>query len=468
MEGVKVKVEDMGGSCSSPTLSPQPIEGLHDAGPPPFLTKTFDMVEDPATDLIVSWSQARNSFIVWDSHKFATNLLPKYFKHSNFSSFVRQLNTYGFRKVDPDRWEFANEGFLGGQKHLLRNIKRRRHVSQNMQQQEMAACVELGQFGLEGEFDQLRRDRNVLMVEIVKLRQQQQTSRAQLVAMEERLLGTERKQQQMIAFLARALKNPAFLQQLIQRRERQRELGSIRRKRRLPTSASTENLQQEVIWQMGSQIVSYANEEHEETAFGTDIDTLFSAIDHSASNSISDQNAEMVAGSSDPNLDYVSDLIWEDLLNEEFFVGDEGGADQTEIDVEVEDLAEKPYEWGDDVQVLVIKTAGLMEDAEEEVVLLFVSFKLMMAEKVKGKEGSGRQGQSRGRAGQPLRGVLVAFFSFGVSLLWSSLPVATAIKLVISGDVGWWGCFLVVASCHVLSVPCGWIGRGWSLHGSTL
>lgn len=92
MEGVEVKVEDLGSSLS--TLSPQPIEGLHDAGPPPFLTKTFDMVEDPATDSIVSWSQARNSFIVWDSHKFATNLLPKYFKHSNFSSFIRQLNTY--------------------------------------------------------------------------------------------------------------------------------------------------------------------------------------------------------------------------------------------------------------------------------------------------------------------------------------------------------------------------------------
>ncbi|KAJ6386480.1 hypothetical protein OIU78_016399 [Salix suchowensis] len=79
--------------------------------PTPFLTKTYHIVDDHTIDDVVSWNEDGSSFIVWDPTVFARDLLPKYFKHNNFSSFVRQLNTYGFRKVIPDRWEFSNEKF---------------------------------------------------------------------------------------------------------------------------------------------------------------------------------------------------------------------------------------------------------------------------------------------------------------------------------------------------------------------
>jgi hypothetical protein len=63
-------------------------------GPAPFLTKTHQMVEERATDEVVSWAEQGRSFVVWKPVEFARDLLPLHFKHCNFSSFVRQLNTY--------------------------------------------------------------------------------------------------------------------------------------------------------------------------------------------------------------------------------------------------------------------------------------------------------------------------------------------------------------------------------------
>lgn len=60
----------------------------------PFLRKCFEMVDDGSTDSIISWSENNDSFVVWDMTEFSVQLLPQYFKHSNFSSFIRQLNIY--------------------------------------------------------------------------------------------------------------------------------------------------------------------------------------------------------------------------------------------------------------------------------------------------------------------------------------------------------------------------------------
>ncbi|PWA55090.1 Heat shock factor (HSF)-type, DNA-binding [Artemisia annua] len=201
--------------------APAPVPMSRSNAPQPFLVKTYDMVDDPSTGNVVSWSSTNNSFIVHDLRKFEENLLSKYFKHNSFSSFVRQLNKYGFRKVNPDRWEYANEGFLRGQKHLLETIVLRKPASGHTQQTQLqtssvGACVEVGKFGLEEEIERLKRDKNVLMQELVRLRQQQQTTDKQMQLMAQRLQDMEQTQQQMMSFLAKAVNNPSFLSHFVQ------------------------------------------------------------------------------------------------------------------------------------------------------------------------------------------------------------------------------------------------------------
>ncbi|PQM34160.1 heat stress transcription factor A-1b [Prunus yedoensis var. nudiflora] len=226
------------------------MEGVEDAAtminlantpPPPFLNKTYDMVDDPSTNAVVSWSNGNNSFVVWNVPEFSRDLLPKYFKHNNFSSFVRQLNTYGFRKVDPDRWEFANEGFLRGQKHLLKTVSRRKPAHANSHQQappqvqssQVGACVEVGNLGLEEEVERLKNDKNNLMQELVRLRQKQQATDNQLHNVGQRVQGMEQRQQQMMSFLAKAMHSPGFLSQLVQHQnENNRRITGSNKKRR--------------------------------------------------------------------------------------------------------------------------------------------------------------------------------------------------------------------------------------------
>ncbi|CAN4099566.1 unnamed protein product [Withania somnifera] len=310
--------EEFDGSFSIP----QPMEGLHESGPPPFLTKTYELVDDPSSNHVVSWSRGNNSFIVWDPQNLAINLLPRYFKHNNFSSFVRQLNTYGFRKVNPDHWEFANEGFLRGKKHLLRTIRRRKTTnyikdsssSSSNQGMDSSSCVELGSFGsFDGEIDRLRREKQVLMIELVKLKQYQKTTNSQLQAMEQKLQGTEMKQQQMMSFLAKALQNPNFVQQIMQQMDKRKELEeAIKKKRRRPIDQGPSDIKLEP--------QDFGDDDHINTEFDEDLEVAMNMQLGPGGNKLINLEEDYVEKDVEHmvkiELGGDNEGFWEDMLNE--------------------------------------------------------------------------------------------------------------------------------------------------------
>ncbi|CAI4219588.1 unnamed protein product [Parascedosporium putredinis] len=111
-----------------------------------FVRKLYRMLEEPEYDEIVRWGRDGDSFVVLEGEKFSTCVLPKHFKHSNFASFVRQLNKYDFHKVrrpddgsqgyGPNAWEFKHPDFRIDAKDSLDTIRRKAPSTKKSQQQQ--------------------------------------------------------------------------------------------------------------------------------------------------------------------------------------------------------------------------------------------------------------------------------------------------------------------------------------------
>ena len=112
-----------------------------DDGVAPFVSKTYDLVNDPTTQHLVGWSAEHKclAFVVYDPVEFAAAVLPRYFKHSNFCSFVHQLNIYGFHKIESSEgYCFQHPNFRINSPHLLRNIQRRKSSHRKGAQADLA------------------------------------------------------------------------------------------------------------------------------------------------------------------------------------------------------------------------------------------------------------------------------------------------------------------------------------------
>lgn len=179
---------------------------------PPFLTKLYNLVEDPVTSELVSWTAAdARAFTVHKPDEFARDVLPRYFKHKNFSSFVRQLNQYGFHKRDPDRWTFGHENFRRGRLDLLKLISRRRPKNPipapappppaRPAPPAQQAVVELGSYGLAGKLEGLKRDKDVLIKELVVTRKAEKKLQDKCEGLELRVGLLENSTKQMQNFI---------------------------------------------------------------------------------------------------------------------------------------------------------------------------------------------------------------------------------------------------------------------------
>ena len=94
---------------------------------PNFLLKLYNILENDECKDIIQWGENGKYFVVKNIHDFTEKILPKYFKHNNYSSFIRQLNMYDFHKKKSNQNEhlFHHKNFIKGQKDLMKEIKRK-------------------------------------------------------------------------------------------------------------------------------------------------------------------------------------------------------------------------------------------------------------------------------------------------------------------------------------------------------
>ncbi|CAH0473924.1 unnamed protein product [Peronospora belbahrii] len=155
------------------------VEGKH-VMLPAFLSKTYEIFSMREFAHVCGWNATGDTIIVSQLEAFVSMVLPRFFKHRNFPSFVRQLNLYGFHKtvLDSKRLEFQHPYFKRGQPDLLHHIKRKVSNSNHHNQQIVSTSIQ------NSRLDTHREMSDALLREMKELRQRSD-------AMEKRLREVE-------------------------------------------------------------------------------------------------------------------------------------------------------------------------------------------------------------------------------------------------------------------------------------
>lgn len=140
----------------------------------------------------------------------------------------------GFRKIDPEQWEFANDDFVRGQPHLLKNIHRRKpvhsHSLQNIQGQGSSLLTESERRSFKDEIEKLKHEKERLLRELERHEQEWKMYEVQLQHSNDCLEKLEKKQESLVSSVSQVLQKPGIALNLLLLTE------NMDRKRRLPRS----------------------------------------------------------------------------------------------------------------------------------------------------------------------------------------------------------------------------------------
>jgi len=92
-----------------------------------FPSKLYEILSSPDADAsIISWLPHGMAWKVHDSERFEKEIIPKHFKQTKFSSFTRQVNGWGFKRIckGEDKGGFYHTLFIKDKPELMRQIRR--------------------------------------------------------------------------------------------------------------------------------------------------------------------------------------------------------------------------------------------------------------------------------------------------------------------------------------------------------
>jgi len=116
---------------------------------PSFIRKTYDILEEARFPQYIDWNPEGTALVIKKPSEFSQKVLPIYFKHNNFTSFVRQLNMYDFHKRRTQGLDhvYVHELFQRGKRHLLQEIKRKTHEQSAEKASKVQESFELPKVG---------------------------------------------------------------------------------------------------------------------------------------------------------------------------------------------------------------------------------------------------------------------------------------------------------------------------------